>query len=79
MGEHEAVPADIAKTLTGWKKHFNSYTQQGRFNVSLFNYIKPNGHILLKYVPLFADRSFVSRTHHCRHCLFHHEAKGRSS
>lgn len=33
MGEHEAVPADIQKTLVGWKKHFNAYTQQGRFNV----------------------------------------------
>jgi hypothetical protein len=33
MGEHEAVPADIQKTLVGWKKHFNAYTQTGRFNV----------------------------------------------
>jgi hypothetical protein len=33
MGGHEEVPADIAKTLTGWKKHFNAYTQTGRFNV----------------------------------------------
>jgi hypothetical protein len=34
MGGHEAVPPEILKTLTGWKKHFNSYTNQGRLNVS---------------------------------------------
>ena len=34
MGHGEEVPADIAKTLVGWKKHFNAYTQKGRFNVS---------------------------------------------
>ena len=34
MGHGEEVPADIAKTLVGWKKHFNSYTQTGRYNVS---------------------------------------------
>ena len=31
---HESVPPEIAKTLVGWKKHLNSYTTQGRFNVS---------------------------------------------
>lgn len=31
----EQVPAEIAKTLVGWKKHFNSYTPQGRFNVTI--------------------------------------------
>ena len=36
MGGHEEVPADIAKTLVGWKKHFNAYTQTGRFNVIFF-------------------------------------------
>jgi hypothetical protein len=39
MGAHEAVPPEIAKTLVGWKKHFNSYTQQGRFNVIINNII----------------------------------------
>jgi len=37
MGGHEEVPADIAKTLVGWKKHFNSYTQSGRFNTVLLS------------------------------------------
>jgi len=35
MGEHEPVPPEIARTLVGWKKHFNSYTTQGRFNVRI--------------------------------------------
>ena len=34
MGEHEPVPPEIERTLVGWKKHFNAYTVQGRFNVS---------------------------------------------
>ena len=34
MGGHEAVPPEIAKTLVGWKKHFNSYTNKGRYNVN---------------------------------------------
>ena len=38
MGGHEEVPADIAKTLVGWKKHFNSYTQAGRFNVTFWQH-----------------------------------------
>jgi hypothetical protein len=42
MGGHEAVPPEIAKTLVGWKKHFNLYTQQGRFNVSKLNNYKFN-------------------------------------
>ena len=33
MGHGEEVPPEILKTLVGWKKHFNSYTQKGRFNV----------------------------------------------
>lgn len=39
MGEHEPVPPEIARTLVGWKKHFNSYTTQARFNVNLTNII----------------------------------------
>lgn len=34
-GGHEAVPPEIAKTLVGWKKHFNAYTVQGRYNVRI--------------------------------------------
>ena len=30
---HEPVPPEIAKTLVGWKKYFNAYTTNGRFNV----------------------------------------------
>ena len=34
MGGHgEEVPPEVLKTLVGWKKHINSYTQKGRFNV----------------------------------------------
>jgi hypothetical protein len=38
MGGHEEVPPEIKKTLVGWKKYFNSYTHQGRFNVNLTLY-----------------------------------------
>jgi hypothetical protein len=36
MGHAETVPPEIQKQLVGWKKHFNSYTTTGRFNVSCF-------------------------------------------
>ena len=39
MGGHgEEVPPEVLKTLVGWKKHFNSYTQKGRFNVRIKSY-----------------------------------------
>jgi hypothetical protein len=34
-GGEEPIPPEIAKTLVGWKKHINSYTLQGRFNVTI--------------------------------------------
>lgn len=38
MGHGETVPPEIAKTLVGWKKHFNAYTQTGRFNVRFLHF-----------------------------------------
>lgn len=52
MGEHEPVPPEIAKTLVGWKKHFNAYTTQARFNVNLTNIFINIKHFLLKTVML---------------------------
>ncbi|RNA39908.1 hypothetical protein BpHYR1_030931 [Brachionus plicatilis] len=37
MGEHEPVPPEIARTLVGWKKHFNAYTTQARFNTVMLS------------------------------------------
>lgn len=57
MGEHEPVPPEIAKTLVGWKKHFNAYTTQGRFNVSYFlkhyNRYKLDKHLFKTQLYLF--------------------------
>lgn len=73
MGGHEAVPPEIAKTLVGWKKHFNSYTQQGRFNVRAFYYSIYSSHVIqyLNFNILILDCMLISWSNHCFSALFH--------
>ena len=46
----EVIPPEIAKTLVGWRKHINTHTLQGRFNVRNFILFSSNSNYLRNYL-----------------------------